>query len=503
MSHKSKSHKSGKSHKLSTSEKLEALKVVCPHCGVWNNKECIHTTGRKRGDVCSPHKERLELANVDLSSDTKRKIKEVEDAEPETHESKRNKKKDKLTPEQRHVIDMLMEKVENLGKHVEFVEPVTVGPLISTYRLQPLHKTKVAHLESMMKDFALAVKAETLVVKRMPGEGCVGIFVPNAVRQDVFLSDTLKNVPTFMQKPTRDGHKPIPLNFGIDSQGHPFVDDLTMQPHMIVAGSTDSGKSTCVGGLLLSMCLFLPPKELKLIISDTKRVDFEPYYRNLPHLARPIAKDIYETMQALAYVVREMEARLTELSRGDHPTRNIHEYNKQNPDKPMPYIVVYIDELADIIGDQINKDDSKVCTQKLGSIVQRSRAVGIYVIASTQRPSVNVVKGSIKANFPSRVAFRLPSVTDSKTVLQGAKGAECLMSRGDMFYSSSTRTELLRLHAPYTELSVVKQLIEQIIKKEELVKQQVAEETSERIALQQEGEGRHVDEISTLHRKVN
>lgn len=489
-------------HKLSTSEKLAALKVVCPRCGVWVRQSCIHTTGSKRGKETDPHKERIELANVDLSPETKRKVKEVEEAEPESHESKKNKKKDKLTSEQRHIVETLIEKVENLGKHVEFIEPVTVGPLISTYRLQPLHKTRVAHLESMMKDFAMAVHAETLVVKRMPGEGCVGIFVPNAERTLVTLGQTLQNVPVFMKKPTKDGHRPIPLNFGIDSQGHPFVDDLTMQPHMIVAGSTDSGKSTLASSFLLSMALFMSPRDLRIIISDTKRVDFEPYFRNLPHLERPIAKDVYETMQVLEYVRRETQRRLDEF--GKAATRSIHEYNAREVEHKMPYLVVYIDELADVIGDQINKEESKANTMKLGQIVGRSRAAGIYVIASTQRPSVNVVKGSIKANFPSRVAFRLPSQQDSRTVLNGTKGAECLMSRGDMFYSSSTRSELLRLHAPFTELAVVKTLIEQIIKKEELVKQQLEQEASERIAIQQEANGQPITQISQpLGRKPN
>lgn len=480
--------------KLSSNEKAAALKVVCPRCGVWVRESCIHTKGSRAGDKCDPHPERIKLANVRLDDDTKRKIKEVEEAEPETHTSKKERKKDKLTPEQRHVVEVLLEKVENLGKHVEFVEPVTVGPIISTYRFQPVHKTRVAHLEGMMKDFAMAVHAETLVVKRMPGEGCVGVFVPNENRKLVTLGETLQNVPAFLQKKTKDGHAPIPLNFGIDSQGYPFVDDLTTQPHMIVAGSTDSGKSTLASAFLLSMALFMSPRELRLIISDTKRVDFEPYYRNLPHLERPIAKDVYETMQALEYVRRETQRRLDEFGRA--ATRNIHEYNATNQSHKMPYMVVYIDELADVIGDQINKEESKANTQKLGAIVGRSRAAGIYVIASTQRPSVNVVKGSIKANFPSRVAFRLPSQQDSRTVLNGTKGAECLMSRGDMFYSSSTSSEMKRLHAPFTELPVVKTLIEQIIKKEELEKQRLAEEASERIALQQEGNNQPIDIVS-------
>jgi len=487
--------------KLSSSERHAALKVVCPRCGVWVKESCIHTTGKRRGEKCDPHPDRIKLANVDLSPDTKRKIKQVEEAEPESRETKKNKKKDKLTPDQRRVVDLLLEKVENLGRHVEFVEPVTVGPLISTYRLQPLHKTRVMHIEGMMKDFAMAVHAETLVVKRMPGEGCVGIFVPNIDRKVVTLGETLQNVPAFMQKKTRDGHRPIPLNFGIDSQGLPFVDDLTTQPHMIVAGSTDSGKSTCCGALLLSMALFMSPKDLRIVISDTKRVDFEPYYRNLPHLDRPIAKDVYETMQLFEYVRRETQRRLDELAKGTNPARNIHEYNENNPDRKMPYLVLYIDELADVIGDQINREESKANIQKLGQIVGRCRAAGIYVIASTQRPSVNVVKGSIKANFPTRVAFRLPSKSDSKTVLNGVIGAECLMSRGDMFYSSSTSSEMRRLHAPFTELSVVKTLIEQIIKKEELEKQRISQEASERIAIQQEGNNQPIDQISTLVRK--
>lgn len=482
------------------SDKMSALKVVCPRCGSWIGAKCVHTTGSKRGRECDPHPDRIKLATVNLSSETKRKIKEVEDAEPSEHSSKKDKK-DKLTPEQRHTVDQLIEKVSNLGKQVEFVPPVTVGPIISTYRFLPKHKTRVQHLEGMMKDFAIAVHAETLVVKRMPGEGTVGIFVPNKDRKLVTLRETLGNIPVFLQKKTKDGHKPIPLNFGITAQGDPFVDDLTMQPHMIVAGSTDSGKSTLANCFLLSIGLFMSPRELRMIISDTKRVDFEPYYKGLPHLERPIARDVYETMQSLEYVRRETERRLSECGKAN--TRNIHEYNARNLNNQMPYLIVYIDELADVIGDQINKEESKACTQKLGAIVQRSRAAGIYVIAATQRPSVNVVKGSIKANFPSRVAFRLPSQSDSKTVLNGTKGAECLISRGDMFYSSSQSSELRRLHAPWTELADVKTLIEQIISKEEVAKQQLDQEAEERIALQQEGSGQHIDQPYGSGKKPN
>lgn len=486
MSHKSK-HK--KSYKLDADQEASALKVVCPRCGAWVRKPCIHTTGSKLGQSTSPHPDRIKLANINLSPDTKKKIKRIEEAEPEVEVKSHRTSKDKLDPEQKQIVDTILDKIYALQKHAEFVGPVTKGPLISTYRFKPIHKTRVLHIEGMMKDFAVALGAESLVVKRMPGESAVGVFVPNKDRQLVSFPETLQHVIKYMQEPSKDGHKKIPLNFGITSQGDPFIDDLTTQPHVLIAGSTDSGKSTLMNCFLNSMVWAMKPSELRVLMSDTKKVEFKPYYKDLPHLQGPIAGDQYETMQLFQYLKNETQRRLDEYGRGTTPCRNIHEWNKIHPEHKMPYMVLFIDELADIMGDQIDKTEAKSNASKLGAIVGRSRAAGIYVIAGTQRPSVNVIKGSIKANFPSRVAFRLPSSIDSKTIIT-TKGAENLMSRGDMFYMSSTRSELMRLHAPLTELSDVQTLVKSILQKAELEKKaalQKAEEDAERIAIQQEG----------------
>jgi len=485
------------SRKLSSSEKVAALRVVCPRCGVWVRESCQHTKGRKIGEKCDPHPERVKLSNINLSPETKRKIKEVEDAEPR----EKKHKKDKLSPEQRMIVDSLLEKVSNLGKHLEFLEPVTVGPMISTYRLMPIHKTRVAHLEGMMKDFAVAVKADTLVVKRIPGEAAVGVFVPNSVQKITYLSETLPAVLTYMQKHRTEDHLPIPLNFGVTAHGESFIDDLTEQPHILIAGSTGAGKTTLANDFLLSMLWVLTPRELQLVMSDTKKVDIYPYYKNIPHLVRPIATDVYETMQALDYLRRETQRRLDILSH--EGCRNLHVYNQKHPDKTMPYLVGYIDELADIMGESVDRTEGRANSEKLGAIVGRSRAAGIYIMAGTQRPSVNIVKGSIKANFPSRVAFKLPSVGDSQTVLKGVKGAECLMKCGDMFYSSSNSSELRRLHAPYAKSEDVKMLIEQIIQKEEVAKENKRFEEAERIAIQQEANGHPITVVSSLDRKPN
>lgn len=476
----------------------QALKVVCPRCGAWLRKDCRHTKGSKAGEICSPHPERIRFSQADVSPDTRRKIKEIEEAIPEKGTPK---KKDKLTPEQRTVVDTLLNKIADLGKNAEFEGPVTVGPLVSVYPFFPQHRTKVVHLEQMGKDFAAALRSEeNIVARRLSGAG-VGIFVPNKERTLIHMPDTLPNVIAYMQKSSKDGHKKIPLNFGVTYSGEPFVDDLTLQPHILLAGSTDSGKSTLALSFLLSMCWAMNPRELQLIISDTKKVDFKPYFGNLPHLARPIAGDVYETMQALAWLNRTTQLRLDMLS--NEQVRNIHEHNFRHPDKAMPYIVLYIDEMADIMGDQIDSNDAKANNAKLGALVQRCRAAGIYVIASTQRPSVNIVKGSIKANFPSRVSFKLPSASDSVTVLRGVRGAENLVSRGDMFYSSSARSDLLRLHSPFTKLEDVKTLLEAVIRKEEVEQQKMQQEaeraarinledSEERQALQEEGSNRPI-----------
>lgn len=431
------------------------LDVICPVCSAFKGKECRHTSRSKKGKRRpEPHEDRIKLSRVKLS-------KQFFSSHLEEPKPKKNPSS-KLTPEQKEVVRVVTEKMEVLGKHAEFVGPVTVGPIISTYRFLPIKRTKVAHMEQLSKDFAVALGAESILVKRMPGESAVGVFVPNAKRLKVLFGDTLKNVSDYMRNVPDDGHAVIPLNLGIDSNGEPFIDDLTVQPHVLIAGSTGSGKSTCEHAITLSMLWEMSPERLKIIISDTKIVEFKAFAQ-VPHLQFPICKSVYDTMSAMQWCITETQKRLKLFEESN--VRNIHEYNSRTvSDGKLPYIVIIIDELADVIaeGPEVDRGEAKINASKLGTIVARSRASGIHVVAATQRPSVNIVKGSIKSNFPTRLAFKLPSHGDSRTVLN-TKGAENLMSRGDGLYSSSTSSDLKRIHAPYTSLDELKTTVDAII----------------------------------------
>lgn len=438
-------------------ELKKAFSVICPVCGVFKNKKCKHTGKDRKNELRKePHPDRVRLAKV--KSKVHHEIKEKDDKP-----TKKNPH-DKLTPEQKVTVGTLQDKISVLGRYAEFVGPVTVGPLISTYRFLPVKNTKVAHLEAMHKDFAVALGAESVLVKRMPGESAVGVFVPNKNRKKVLFGDTLQNVAAYMKIIPEDGHDVIPMNLGIDSNGDPFVDDLSIQPHLLIAGSTGSGKSTCQHSIAASMLLTMSPDKLRVIISDTKGVEFKAF-SHVPHLQTPICKTVYDTMSAMQWCISETQKRLKLFE--EHNVRNIHEYNSRTiADGKLPYIVIFIDELADVIaeGPEVDRGEAKINASKLGTIVARSRASGIHVIAATQRPSVNIVKGSIKSNFPSRLAFKLPSHGDSRTVLN-TKGAESLMSRGDALYASSCTSDLRRIHAPYMSLDELKVTIENIMQR--------------------------------------
>jgi S-DNA-T family DNA segregation ATPase FtsK/SpoIIIE len=303
------------------------------------------------------------------------------------------------------------------------------------------------------------------------------VFVPNKERTIVRFRDTITNVAAYMQEEPKDKHVPIPLNFGIDSNGDPFVDDLTMQPHLLVAGTTGSGKSTGLHCLVTSMLWVMNPDELRVLISDTKGVEFKAF-AHVPHL-QPINNEpgkictsVFDTMAALDWCVNEAQRRMDEISKAD--VRNIHEYNKIKLQSKMPYVVLVIDELNDILGPALDRPVAQANSAKLGTIVGRARASGIHVIASTQRPDVRLIRGNIKANFSTRLSFRLPSHQDSRTVLN-TKGAENLLSRGDMLYQSSMSSELKRLHAPLTTLEDVKLMVGMIIQREEQRKEELLE----------------------------
>jgi len=370
-----------------------------------------------------------------------------------------------IEKEEAEVITKVAYKLAELGLEAIFKPPITKGPIISAYRFTPKGRTRVSHLEMLASDFAIALGVEDVLVKRMPGESAVGIFVPRKEREEIKFLDTVSKAYVYYnQKDLKSLFEsvPIPLNFGVDSLGRPAIEDLEKMPHLLIAGSTGSGKSTLLTSILATLVYVLNSNTLKLVLSDTKGVEFG-HFIGAPHLLFEPATSIYQTLERMDWIIDEMESRLKIIAASGN--RNIHEYNSSlTIDKLkikgivddgetdgiiLPYIVLVIDELADLMLHRgKERGESKIAQDKLSMIVQKSRAAGVYVIAATQRPSVNVVAGSIKANFPARLTFRLPSSADSRTVI-GTGGAEHLLSRGDMLFLSPNKPGLHRFHAPF------------------------------------------------------
>jgi S-DNA-T family DNA segregation ATPase FtsK/SpoIIIE len=344
--------------------------------------------------------------------------------------------------EQKKIIVAIQLKLAQLGHEVMWQEPITIGPLISTYRFLPKASTKISQITSCADDLTLALACdEDVLVRRLPGEAVLGISVPNKTRKPVLWRDTLA-----------PAEANIPLNMGTDSQGLLYRDDLATLPHLLVAGSTGSGKSIWMRAALASLIWWKSPAEIKFALSDTKGVEF-PMFDGDPHQWQTRAQSKYTTWETLDNLYAETERRMKCFA--FEQKRNIQEYNKTSP--RIPYIIMFIDELATVLeGDK--RGETKIAQSKLGRIVQLSRAAGVHIIAGTQRPSVDVVAGSIKNNFPARLSFRVSSGFDSRTVVN-QDGAEHLISRGDMFYLSPNKAALARLHAAYADDSDLKQCI--------------------------------------------
>jgi DNA segregation ATPase FtsK/SpoIIIE, S-DNA-T family len=345
------------------------------------------------------------------------------------------------TDEQLQVVASIMTKLTLLGQELTFKEPISVGPLITTYRFLPKGVTKIKQIEALGQDIALALGVESVTIRRIPGENYIGFSVPNKVRTLVEWRSIVKSVYNVNKNEVK-----LPLLLGVDSMGKPFIDDLTKTTHLLVAGSTDTGKSVFLRSLLASLMSVRSPDEVGFILSDTKRVEFGGLSES-PHLMFPPSKTVMETLDKMDWISEQVEKRLLKYEAAR--VQNIHQFNDTRiyPEDRDSFVVLVIDELADILSGE-GKSESKIASTKLSRIVQKSRAAGTYVIASTQRPSVDVVAGSVKVNFPARLSFRLPSEADSRTVL-GHGGAEHLLSRGDMYYSSPNRPGTLRLHSAY------------------------------------------------------
>lgn len=364
------------------------------------------------------------------------------------------------TTEQQQVSAILALKIAELGYTADFVKNISVGPVVSIYRFIPTKQTRVSHLEALGKDFSVALGLkEDVLVKRFAGDSAVCVFVPNKVRASVYWRDLC----SIHDEDGKDGHYEIPLLLGVNPLGDKVVDDLTLMPHLLVAGSTGSGKSTWLSSAITTMIFNRSPAELKLVLIDLKHVEFN-HFSESHHLISEPAYSIYQALEQLDNCVVEMEKRLKEFAR--YGARNILEYNKLNLTR-MPYIVVVIDEIATLTQDTRKEDEDekrgpslgKLATAKLCQLAEKARATGIHMIAATQRPTVKVVDGNIKANFPSRISFKLVSRVDSQTILDTG-GAEQLLNRGDMLYLNPNKPGLQRIHAALASLEDIKACLE-------------------------------------------
>ncbi|MEO0795234.1 MAG: DNA translocase FtsK [Verrucomicrobiota bacterium] len=316
----------------------------------------------------------------------------------------------------------------------------TVGPRVTQYRVKPGYGVRVETIAGLDNNIALALKVNAVRIQApIPGEPYVGIEAPNPKSRTIMLKEALLN------QAWRSNECQLPMVLGMDIAGRIQLLDLAKAPHLLIAGSTGSGKSVCINNLILSLVYHFKPGELELVLVDPKRVEFA-MYKDLPHLIHPVVDDAKQACQALKWLVREMESRYERMA--SRRVRNIAGYNEKATKEgfdPMPYIVLVIDEMADLM--MTAKDDVET---PIARLAQMSRAVGIHTVLATQRPSVNVITGVIKANFPTRIAFKVSSQIDSRTILDG-KGAETLQGKGDMLYTPPGQARLKRLQSPFVD----------------------------------------------------
>jgi DNA segregation ATPase FtsK/SpoIIIE, S-DNA-T family len=340
---------------------------------------------------------------------------------------------------------VLVEKCAEFDVRGQVVQ-INPGPMVTTYEFKPEAGVKYSRVTGLAEDLCLAMRAESILIERMAGKSTVGIQVPNHERETIHLRDVLES-ETFSKAKSR-----LTLAMGKDINGRIVTADLASMPHVLIAGSTGSGKSVAINAMIMSLLFRVTPQQVRLILVDPKRVELG-MYEGIPHLFTPIITEPKLAANALRNAVREMERRLKLLA--SRSVRNIDQYNKLfegsmpllfdegEKEEPLPYIVIIIDELADLMMlDRSNVEES------ITRLAQMARAVGIHLILATQRPSVDVITGLIKANVPTRISFRLATKVDSRTIID-TNGAEALLGRGDMLFLPPGTSRLMRLHAPY------------------------------------------------------
>jgi S-DNA-T family DNA segregation ATPase FtsK/SpoIIIE len=330
---------------------------------------------------------------------------------------------------------------------------INPGPVVTTYEFKPDPGIKYSKILQLSEDLCLALECESILVERIPGKSTVGIEVPNRRREIISLRECVE-VPDFAENPSF-----LTMALGKDISGRIRVTDLTTMPHLLVAGSTGSGKSVLINTLVMSILMKATPEQVRFIMVDPKTVELGLYV-DIPHLLTPVITDMKKASNALKNATREMERRLKLLA--EYGVRNIDQYNRKihrlneaaddevEPLNTLPYIVIIIDELADLM-----ILEGRAIEEAITRLAQMARAVGIHLILATQRPSVDVITGLIKANIPARISFRLATRVDSRTILD-SMGAEALLGRGDMLFLPPGTARMVRLHGPMvTEEEVV------------------------------------------------
>ncbi|MDC1454379.1 DNA translocase FtsK [Pelagibacteraceae bacterium] len=312
------------------------------------------------------------------------------------------------------------------------IKKVSHGPVVTLNEFEPAAGVKVSKIINLSDDIARNTSSESARIATIPGSNTVGIELPNNSRENVYLSEILNN-PDFKKREIK-----LPIALGKNISGKPIVGDLASMPHLLIAGTTGSGKSVCINTIILSLLYRHTPDRCKFILIDPKMLELSTY-EGIPHLLCPVITEAKKAASVLGWVVKEMESRYRLMTK--EGVRNIDGYNTKHK-LPMPYIVVVVDEMSDLM--LVAGKEIENYIQKLS---QMARAAGIHIIMATQRPSVDVITGTIKANFPTRISFQVTSKIDSRTIL-GEQGAEQLLGKGDMLYMSSAN-RIVRIHAPF------------------------------------------------------
>ncbi len=323
------------------------------------------------------------------------------------------------------------------------------GPIVTTFEFRPAPNVKVSRILGLSDDLAMTLCAESIRIQApIKGKDVVGIEIPNSQSQIIYLREILES--ELFQKSS----SPLTLALGKDIVGNPFITDLKKLPHLLIAGTTGSGKSVGVNAMILSLLYKNPPDQLKLVMIDPKMVEFS-IYADIPHLLTPIITDPKKAIGALQSVAKEMDRRYSLMS--EYKVKTIDSYNEQAPNngvEAFPYLIVVIDELADLM-----MTGGKEAEFPIARIAQMGRASGLHLIVATQRPSVDVVTGLIKTNLPSRVSFRVGTKIDSKVILD-TDGAQSLLGRGDMLFTPPGTNGLVRLHAPFATEDEIKKIVD-------------------------------------------